>query len=104
MLQLGGDLEDLESALGGGQTSLSRRRVVGSGSCSALVMLLPQHKDLYVAHDTWSGYNSMLRIFKRYNLRFAVSSDQLGMRTCLGSITVEDMFKLIFVCGCMIEV
>ena len=73
MMQLFGDLEDLESVLGAGKDS-SHRHVVGSGSCSALVKLLPQNKDLYVSHDTWNGYNSMLRVIKRYNLRFAVSN------------------------------
>ena len=72
-MQLFGDLEDLESALGGGGNN---SRVTGSGSCSALIKLLPDHSELYVAHDTWGDYNAMLRIFKRYQFNFAISSTQ----------------------------
>lgn len=70
LLQLGGDLEDLESAL----NRSSPERVLGSGSCSALVKLLPGHRDLLVAHDTWSSYQGMLRIIKKYTLPFRTSA------------------------------
>jgi len=70
LLQIQGDLEDLESALGGGATS----RVVGSGSCSALVKLLPGNSELLVSHDTWSDYRGMLRIFKHYDLKFRMTN------------------------------
>ncbi|CAG08547.1 unnamed protein product, partial [Tetraodon nigroviridis] len=69
LFQLGGDLEDLESAL----NKSSQTRPLGSGSCSALIKLLPNHKDLLVSHDTWNTYQSMLRIIKRYNFEFQVS-------------------------------
>ena len=66
LFQIQGDLEDLESVLGKPQKS----RVFGSGSCSALIKLFPGNKDLYVSHDTWSTYQSMLRILKRYNFAY----------------------------------
>ena len=69
MMQLFGDLEDLEAALGGGNFS----HVTGSGSCSALVKLLPHNQELYVSHDNWGDYNAMLRIFKRYHLNYMSS-------------------------------
>ena len=73
MLQIQGDLEDLEAALGASQADLgSRAKVIGSGSCSALVKLLPGYKELYVAHDTWTDYTQMLRIFKHYDLNFDI--------------------------------
>ena len=73
MLQIQGDLEDLEAALGAKSSDVgSRARGIGSGSCSALVKLLPDYKELYVAHDTWGDYNAMLRIFKRYDLKFDI--------------------------------
>ena len=79
MLQIQGDLEDLEAALGATPADVgSRAKVVGSGSCSALVKLLPGYKELYVAHDTWTDYNTMLRIFKRYDLRYDVGGGALG--------------------------
>lgn len=74
MLQISGDLEDLESALhkDGG------RRVIGTGHCSALIKLLPGNKDLYVSQDTWNYYGNMLRILKKYSFGFHLipGSDQ----------------------------
>lgn len=75
MLQIQGDLEDLEAALGATTADLGSRarpKVVGSGSCSALVKVLPGYKELFVAHDTWEDFNTMLRVFKRYDLRYDV--------------------------------
>ena len=73
MLQIQGDLYDLATALGASPSDLgSRAHGIGSGSCSALVKLLPDYKELFVAHDTWSDYNQMLRIFKRYDLNFDI--------------------------------
>ncbi|NWI02128.1 PLBLB protein, partial [Tichodroma muraria] len=82
LLQLGGDLEDLESAL----NRSSPQRVLGSGSCSALVKLLPGHRDLLVAHDTWSSYQAMLRVIKKYTLPFRTSAG--GKSQIPGSIQV----------------
>ncbi|KAM7391879.1 hypothetical protein PAMP_022529 [Pampus punctatissimus] len=69
LFQLGGDLEDLESAL----NKSSQTRPLGSGSCSALIKLLPNNKELLVSHDTWNNYQSMLRIMKKYIFAFNVS-------------------------------
>ena len=68
---MAGDTEDLEPAL----NKTSRRHVTGSGSCSALIKLLPGFSDLYVSHDTWSTYQSMLRILKRYKLHLHYTND-----------------------------
>ncbi|KAI5630156.1 putative phospholipase B-like 2 precursor, partial [Silurus asotus] len=71
---MGGDLEDLEAAL----NKSSQSRTVGSGSCSALIKLLPGNKDLLVSHDTWNNYQSMLRIMKKYVFSFRTSvKDQM---------------------------
>ena len=65
-MQVEGDLDGLEQALGRKTPS----KIFGSGSCSALVKLLPGNKDMLISHDTWGPYNSMLRLFKFYNLPF----------------------------------
>lgn len=69
LFQMGGDLEDLEAALNKSQQS----HTVGSGSCSALIKLLPGNKELLVSHDTWNNYQSMLRIMKKYSFSFRTS-------------------------------
>ncbi|KAF6082527.1 phospholipase B domain containing 2 [Phyllostomus discolor] len=66
LLQLSGDLEDLELAL----NKTKARHVLGSGSCSALIKLLPGHSDLLVAHNTWNSYQNMLRVIKKYQFQF----------------------------------
>lgn len=63
-----GDLEDLEQAL-----KKKEQRVLGSGSCSALVKVLPNNGDIYFAQDAWAPYNTMLRILKKYSLKFHTS-------------------------------
>uniref|UniRef100_A0A131YKS0 Phospholipase B-like n=1 Tax=Rhipicephalus appendiculatus TaxID=34631 RepID=A0A131YKS0_RHIAP len=65
-LNADGDLEDLEGAL----KRRVGRKVLGSGSCSALVKVLPGNRDIYFSQVTWSTYASMLRILKKYSLRF----------------------------------
>ncbi|XP_060063840.1 putative phospholipase B-like 2 [Ylistrum balloti] len=72
-MQVGGDLEDLEEAL----HKPTKSRVLGSGSCSALVKLLPGAKDLFVSHDTWSSYMSMLRVLKKYDIPFHDSQGKI---------------------------
>ncbi|XP_048582385.1 putative phospholipase B-like 2 [Nematostella vectensis] len=64
--QASGDLEDLEVALKKENPS----RILGSGSCSALVKVLPEHKDIFISHVTWDTYLGMLRIFKMYDFPF----------------------------------
>ncbi|XP_074526104.1 putative phospholipase B-like 2 [Halichoeres trimaculatus] len=75
LFQLGGDLEDLESAL----NKSSQTRPLGSGSCSALIKLLPNNKELLVSHDTWNVYQAMLRIMKKYTFSFKVSPSEEGL-------------------------
>ena len=69
--QISGGLDDFEAALGKND---SEQRIVGSGSCSALIKLLTDNKELYVAHDTWNEYQEMIRIFKYYDLPYSVTS------------------------------
>ncbi|XP_014714108.3 putative phospholipase B-like 2 isoform X1 [Equus asinus] len=66
LLQISGDLGDLEPAL----NKTEARRTLGAGACSALVKLLPGHRDLLVAHNTWNSYQSMLRVIKKYWFQF----------------------------------
>lgn len=68
LIALGGDLEDLEPVLKVPEEK--RTRVLGSGSCSALIKLLPYNEDLLTSQVTWSDYSSMIRILKHYSLNY----------------------------------
>ena len=78
LMQVEGDLDGLEQALG----RKTSTKMFGSGSCSALIRLLPGNKDLLVSHDTWGSYSSMLRLFKFYNLPFH-RQQSTGMKTVI---------------------
>jgi len=73
LAQISDDLNDLESAL----KKEEKRSAVGSGKCSALVKLIRESKELFIAHDTWSGYNSMLRILKKYSFGYHLIPGQV---------------------------
>ncbi|CAG5125464.1 unnamed protein product [Candidula unifasciata] len=79
--QVGGDLEDLNQLFPSEKKPLNRKDPLftGTGHCSALIRLLPDFSDLYVAQDTWNDLPSMLRILKRYNfeLHLAEGLDNL---------------------------
>lgn len=64
-----GDLEDLEQVFDP-KNKFNTTRVLGSGSCSAMIKLLPGNADLYLAHDTWNSYQSMIRVLKKYTLPY----------------------------------
>jgi hypothetical protein len=66
LFQASGDIEDLELAL----KKKNPHHIVGSGSCSALIKLLPNNKELFISHVTWTTYIDLLRIFKMYDFPF----------------------------------
>ena len=69
-------MEDLPDALG---IPKFKKKTVGSGSCSALIKLLPGNQDLYVAQDTWTSYQDMLRVLKKYDFAYHVVPDGQGI-------------------------
>ncbi len=48
----------------------SHKNKLRDGSCSAIVKVLEDGSDLYVAHNTWAWYSIMLRVFKKYELNY----------------------------------
>ena len=68
-MQADGDLPVLEQVLG----KKDIHHVIGSGSCSALIKLLPGNKDLFISQVTWNSYSGMLRVFKLYDIPVSVS-------------------------------
>ena len=82
-----GDLEDLEQVFDI-NNEFNKTRILGSGSCSALIKILPGNQDLYVAHDTWNSYQSMLRILKKYDFgyHYGTTGGQGGQRMVPGKV------------------
>lgn len=68
VLQMNGDVSELLASLNQVSDPFM------AGSCSALIKVLPNNKDLYVAHDTWTEYESMLRILKLYKLNYRINN------------------------------
>ena len=71
-MQAATELEALSAALG----KKGIHHVPGTGSCSALIKLLPGNKDLYISHVTWDSYLEMLRVFKLIDVPFSVSGNK----------------------------
>ena len=71
-MQADGDLEALSAALG----KKDIRHVPGTGSCSALIKLLPGNKDLYISQVTWNSYQQLLRVFKLIDVPFSLSGNK----------------------------
>lgn len=67
-LQFYSELADISKALKL-PTEVSYMR---SGSCSAMIKVLPKNSDLYIAHDTWNTYSSMLRVLKSYDFGYHI--------------------------------
>lgn len=70
-MQFAIDLENFKNILSNGEDGEELHpEVFGSGSCSAIIKVLPNNADLLTSHDTWSEYQSMLRVYKLYNLPY----------------------------------
>ncbi len=70
-LQLNGDMSDLLASFNQVSDPFS------AGSCSALVKLIGKNQDIYVSHDTWTEYESMLRILKLYKFNFHLNQSSM---------------------------
>uniref|UniRef100_A0A915Q441 Phospholipase B-like n=1 Tax=Setaria digitata TaxID=48799 RepID=A0A915Q441_9BILA len=89
MIHLAGELIDLGNMFGNNETN--------AGHCSGLVKLAPDNADLFVAHVTMSGYETMNRILKFYKFAFdkqKVPGYATSFSSYPGSIASLDDFLL----------
>jgi hypothetical protein len=49
-----------------------------SGHCSAFIRLLSGNAELYASQVTWSSFENMLRVYKRYELPFSLTGSRYG--------------------------
>ncbi|XP_075225598.1 putative phospholipase B-like 2 [Lycorma delicatula] len=90
------DLTDLYSALGGTE-------VEGDGHCSVLIKILPGYKDIYFGHNSWTYYQTMLRMQKKYSLNYKktlnttkkIPGYEISFSSYPGSIASMDDYYLI---------
>eukprot|EP00095_Tigriopus_kingsejongensis_P006305 maker-scaffold61_size441589-snap-gene-0.13 protein:Tk06305 transcript:maker-scaffold61_size441589-snap-gene-0.13-mRNA-1 annotation:"hypothetical protein DAPPUDRAFT_213420" len=90
-----GDLEDLEQVFAH-RYNLPLKRVLGSGSCSALIKLLPGNKDLLVSHDTWNSYQSMIRVLKKFKLGYHITDKDQKNRIAGASVSFSSYPGLLY--------
>lgn len=62
-------------------------------SCSALIKMTNDRKDLFFGHTTWTSYQNMLRIYKNYNM--AGGKYQSSFSAKPGSIYSKDDFYVL---------
>ncbi|OQR73063.1 putative phospholipase B 2-like [Tropilaelaps mercedesae] len=70
-LNLHGDLFDLEAKLG----KIKEHAPGAHSSCSLMIALTKGNADLLAGHGTWTGYNTMLRIQKKFTFEYHKTFD-----------------------------
>jgi hypothetical protein len=82
-------------------TSIQRIRVRNKpGRCSSLIKLLPNNLDLLISHDTWSTYETMLRVLKKFSLNYSFSNSSMHHiyhRNFVNDISFDFGFSCIYV-------
>ncbi|XP_037582875.1 putative phospholipase B-like 2 [Dermacentor silvarum] len=81
-----GDFLDLEPALRRTADLSSLNQVP---ACSALVKVVGDNEDLYVAHNTWFLYKSMLRIQKKYTFPWHYAPGSTGQSDIIPGHTIS---------------
>jgi len=78
---------------------LKRERLTklkNDGMCSAIIKVLPDGSDLYVSHNSWTTYQWMLRIVKKYNLNYRkIAGNTVSFSSYPGIIFSIDDYYLI---------
>jgi len=73
VLESAGDMDDLTFLVSGKYPEL-RKKVTSDAwrdihhHCTGLIFMEKDYKDVYVAHDSWSAYNTMNRMLKDYEV------------------------------------
>jgi len=69
---------------------------LSDGKCSAIVKVLPDGSDLFVAHNTWGTYESMIRIMKKYHFSYEnIAGNSISFSSYPAAIFSIDDYYLI---------
>ena len=91
LLNLMTEFGELEQVLG-----RKHKTDLSDSHCSAIVKVLEDGSDLFVSHNTWTGYSNMLRILKRYTYNYEdISGNTIALSSYPGVIYSIDDFYLI---------
>lgn len=98
-LQLQPELSDIKAHLEvkAGPYAEIRKPNPFNSHCSVLIRASPDGRSLYSAHDTWSGYDTMLRIYKYYLFNYNLPSNQaplVAFSSYPGNLQSTDDFYL----------
>ncbi len=94
-------MSNLQDAFNSGTFPVKFNNKIGDGKCSAFIKLLPNNSDLLTTHDTWTEYQSMLRIYKLYHLPYKTQSNMIipgsaiSMSSYPGKLQSEDDYYII---------
>lgn len=96
MLNMAWDLDDITLAINETErvnfdemsTSALSLYVQARSHCSSIVKLVADGSELFAGHNSWMGYQNMLRIFKRYEL----GARHIAMSSYPGVISSTDDF------------
>ena len=68
------------------------------GHCSAIMKIADDLSDVWFGHNTWTGYNKLIRIYKEYkytpNSKFPIKSKAITMSSYPGAINSQDDFYI----------
>ena len=99
LLNLWHDMEDLAEALKVRHNlSVTFPERVHTKSCSALIKKVEATDELFFGHVTWSLYNRMVRVMKKYDFNFRETL-QPGQENLPGRVTVFSGYPGVTVSG-----
>ncbi len=71
-------------------------KLLNDGMCSAIIKVLPDGSDLFVSHNSWTTFQWMLRIVKKYNLNYKkIAGNSVSFSSYPGIIFSIDDYYLI---------
>ncbi|KAG9393948.1 Phospholipase B-like [Carpediemonas membranifera] len=91
-LNMIGECDDLEGVLCPATAAL--KDIDTRMHCTGAVRMLPDKSDIFMSHDTWSGYSTMNRVMKDYRLNLGTPSNAVSFSSYPGMTYSTDDFYI----------